>query len=65
MPILCISQDGDGSISIDDLKFMFEKFENTISHENLQDMFTNADLDKDGVLNFNDFAILMNSGNKI
>ena len=44
---------------------MFEKFENTISHENLQDMFTNADLDKDGVLNFNDFAILMNSGNKI
>ena len=44
---------------------MFEKFEDTISQENLQDMFTSADLDKDGVLNFNDFAILMNSGNKI
>ena len=44
---------------------MFEKFEDTISYENLQDMFTNVDLDKDGVLNFNDFAILMKSGNKI
>lgn len=60
-----IWQDGDGSISIDDLKFMFEKFEDTISHENLQDMFTHADLDKDGVLNFNDFATLMNSENKM
>ena len=44
---------------------MFEKFEDTISHENLQDMFMNADLDKNGVLDFNDFAILMKSGNKI
>ena len=44
---------------------MFEKFEDPISHENLQDMFTNADLDKGGVLNFSDFATLMNSANKI
>ena len=44
---------------------MLEKFEDTISHENLLDMFTNADLDKDGLLNFNDFDTIMNSANKM
>ena len=58
--MLCYIKDEDGLISIDDFKLVLEKFDESISHENLLDMFKKVDLDKDGVVNFGEFVILMN-----
>ena len=46
-------------ISIDDFELVLDKFDESISHENLLTMFKKVDLDEDGVVNFAEFAILM------
>ena len=55
----CFIKDEDGLISIDDFELVLDKFDDSISHENLLTMFKKVDLDADGFVNFDEFTILM------
>lgn len=53
-------KDGSGYITIDEAKSILQRGENSISDEDLQEFFNQSDLDKDGQINYEEFALILN-----
>ena len=51
--------DGNGSISTDELKQIMVTVDGTVSDENIKDMMDDADLNTDGVIDFQEFGKMM------
>ena len=51
--------DGNGSISADELKQIMVTVDDTVSDENIKDMMDDADLNTDGVIDFQEFGKMM------
>lgn len=52
-------KDGDGFINVPELQAMMEKLGDKITLQEAQELIQEVDLDKDGVVNFNEFSIMM------
>nr|XP_022330420.1 calmodulin-alpha-like [Crassostrea virginica] len=53
-------KDGSGYITLDEAKDILQRGENSISDEDLEDFFNQSDLDKDGRINYEEFAVVLN-----
>ena len=53
-------KDGNGFISPEELLSAMETFRGSVSQEELDETMRKADLDKDGRLNYREFAKMMN-----
>lgn len=52
-------KDGDGVINATELQAMMEKLGDKLSLSESQDLISDVDLDKDGAVNFEEFAVMM------
>ncbi|KAI8375049.1 hypothetical protein EDC96DRAFT_437384 [Choanephora cucurbitarum] len=52
-------KDGDGVINVTELQAMMEKLGDKLSLQEAEDLIQDVDLDRDGVVSFNEFCIMM------
>ena len=52
-------KDGDGVINVTELQAMMEKLGDKLSLQEAQGLIQDVDLDKDGVVSFNEFCVMM------
>jgi len=52
-------KDGDGHISVEELKQVMKSMDQSMTEQEVQDMHSEADLDKDGVISFSEFVVMM------
>ncbi|KAI8359978.1 hypothetical protein BD560DRAFT_405087 [Blakeslea trispora] len=52
-------KDGDGVINVHELQAMMEKLGDKLSLQEAQGLIQDVDLDKDGVVSFNEFCVMM------
>jgi Ca2+-binding EF-hand superfamily protein len=51
--------DGDGQISPDELRHLWDRTDGTLTDEDLAGIFESADTDKDGLISFEEFFKLV------
>lgn len=52
-------KDGDGTINVTELQAMMEKLGDKLTAEEAQQLIEEVDLDKDGVVSFHEFLVMM------
>ena len=58
----CFDKDGNGEIDVEELRYIFEKLHVEIDDEQLGSLIQQVDTDQNGIIDFDEFLILMQLG---